>query len=242
LKLKSGCIFWPQVFEGVERRFGPLRTDIQCEVAIIGGGVSGAFAAFYLCREGIDTVLVDRRRVGHGSTAASTGLLQYEIDTPLVELIGRIGEAKAVAAYRASLDGLMAFEPLVEELGDRCGLAARPSLYLASKESDVAELIAEGEARRAMGIDVKFMSGDALKSEWGICRPGALWSAKGFEIDPFRLTLGLMNHAIARGLRVFEGTEIARFEAKGGGVELADAESRRICARKVIFAMGYETL
>jgi hypothetical protein len=30
-------------------------------------------------------VLVDRRELGTGSTAASTGLLRYEIDVPLVQ-------------------------------------------------------------------------------------------------------------------------------------------------------------
>ena len=146
MKLKSGCIFWPQIYQGPEQQFPKLDRDIQCDVAIIGGGISGALVGYHLMREGIHTIMVDRRQVGHGSTSASTGLLQYEIDTPLIELIGKIGKDRAVAAYRASVESLLAFEPLVAELGDSCGLVARSSLYLASREKDVDPLRAECEA------------------------------------------------------------------------------------------------
>src|SRR4051794_20238897 len=134
MDLKSGSIFWPQINQDLEQGFTTLDRDISCDVAIIGGGISGALIAHHLTCAGIETVMLDRRHVGHGSTSASTGLLQYEIDTSLVDLAKMIGKERAIAAYRASLHALLAFAPLVAELGDSCGLVARPSLYLASNE------------------------------------------------------------------------------------------------------------
>ena len=242
MNLKSGCIFWPEINRDLEREFNPLDRDITCDVAIIGGGISGALVAYYLTRAGIESILVDRRHVGHGSTSASTGLLQYEIDTPLVHLAKLIGKDRAIAAYRASLDAMLAFEPLVAEIGDSCGLVGRPSFYLASSEKDAHELRAEAEARRAMGINVDFVEADQLRGEFGISRPAALWSAKAFEVDPFRLTIRLIDQSISQGLRVFDRTEIACFEWPGQGVLLHTSEGSRIAAKKVIFATGYETM
>jgi glycine/D-amino acid oxidase-like deaminating enzyme len=66
-----------------------LKHDKSCEVAVIGGGITGTLVAYQLVQEGVETVLVDKRDVGAGSTAASTALLLYEIDTELHELLSR---------------------------------------------------------------------------------------------------------------------------------------------------------
>jgi hypothetical protein len=58
--------------------------------------------------DGYKTILIDRREIGHGSTSATTSMLQYEIDVPLYQLIDLIGKA-AVESYWAcykSIDDL----------------------------------------------------------------------------------------------------------------------------------------
>ncbi len=242
MNLKSGCEFWPQIYSQAERRYPSPHCDIRCDIAIVGGGVSGALMGYTLMKAGINAVLVDRRPIGHGSSAASTGLLQYEVDTSLVELSEMIGEKRATLAYRASLEALLAFEPLVEALGDNCGLIGRPSLYLASSKKDVEPLQAEYAARRGIGISVDFLNHDRLKSEFNIDRPGALLSPQAFEVDPFHLTLQLVKKAAEGGLRVFCDTNIQQVQTTDRAVTLVTAAGIRISARKVIFTMGYETM
>src|SRR5690349_5273593 len=99
-------------------RYGPLGRDLRCDVAILGGGITGALAAHFLTRAGLHAVMLDRRPVGAGSTAASTGLLQYELDTLLVDLAERIGPERAMRAYRVSHDSLDRFPELVQDIGD----------------------------------------------------------------------------------------------------------------------------
>jgi glycine/D-amino acid oxidase-like deaminating enzyme len=53
---------------------------------LIGAGISGALAAYYLQGCGFKIAILDKRHAGMGSTAASTAFLQYEIDTPLTDL------------------------------------------------------------------------------------------------------------------------------------------------------------
>jgi hypothetical protein len=54
------------------------------------------------------TILIDREK-GHGSTSATTSMLQYEIDVPLYQLIDLIVKKAAVESYWAcykSIDDL----------------------------------------------------------------------------------------------------------------------------------------
>ena len=61
-----------------------LRAGVAADVLIIGAGVSGALVAEAATARGLSTVLIDRRPPGHGSTAASTALLQFEIGNQLI--------------------------------------------------------------------------------------------------------------------------------------------------------------
>jgi len=238
--LRSGCTFWPDLTPNVPR-YGPLGRDLSCDVAILGGGITGALAAYFLTREGLHAVMLDRRPVSAGSTAASTGLLQYELDTLLVDLTERIGQDRALRAYRVSHDSLERFPELVQDVGDACGLARRPSLYLASGDADVDKLRRECEARRSIGIDVEFLSEASVRERFPFSRPAALWSAKAMEVDPYRLTHRLIARAVGRGLEVFAGTEATTYESHGDGVTLRTADGPTVRARHVVFATGYET-
>lgn len=81
-----------------------LDADIRCDVVIVGGDITGALAAEHLTARSHDVVLVDREREGFGSTAASTAMLQWEIDLPL---IGRVpGQPRMLAAYGYGGNGI----------------------------------------------------------------------------------------------------------------------------------------
>jgi glycine/D-amino acid oxidase-like deaminating enzyme len=83
------------VKNGLPVDYPKLEKDARTDVLVMGGGISGALAAHYLVSEGIDCILVDGRTIGLGSTCASTSLLQYEIDTPLHQLIAMVGKEPA---------------------------------------------------------------------------------------------------------------------------------------------------
>jgi len=85
-------------------------------------------------RAGEDCVLLDKRDVGTGSTAASTSLLQHEIDTELADLIDRVGEADAVRAYQLGIEAIDRVEELLMRLGDGCRFTRRSSLLPGEQE------------------------------------------------------------------------------------------------------------
>ena len=72
MDLRTGQPCWPQP--------GVMPADAmpeRCEIAIVGAGVMGAMLADRLARDGHEVVVLDRRPPAHGSTAASTALVQW---------------------------------------------------------------------------------------------------------------------------------------------------------------------
>jgi len=240
MDLRSGHPFW-LLKNGLLADYPSLKQDESCEVAVIGGGITGALVAYYLAQEGVETVLVDKRDIGGGSTAASTALLQYEIDTELHDLIGSVGEAHAVRCYRLGLEAIDTLEHLSGELKDDCGFERKTSLYLASRKSDVPKLRKEYDTRKAFGFHVEYLEAREIESRASFAAPGAILSYGDAQVDPFRLTHRLIQAAKKHGLRVFDRCEVSTVEPSNDGVILHTEPGFRINGRRVVFATGYES-
>ncbi|MFD0738106.1 NAD(P)/FAD-dependent oxidoreductase [Lysobacter koreensis] len=237
MDLKSGYPFWA-IKNGLMHAFPPLQADLRCEVAVVGAGISGALIADELARHGHEVVVIEEREVGWGSTAASTALLQYEIDTSMVDLAKQYGEADAALAYRACAEAIPMLQALASEIRD-VDFARMRSLYYASKARHVGAMQDELALRRQYGFAVRWLGADALRDEYGIDAPGAILSALAARIDPYRLAYRLLARLRTRGTAVYDRTRIDHLVATARGVTLHTDYGHRVHARHVVMATGY---
>lgn len=100
MDLTSNEPFW-FIKNGLLQSFPSLKSDEECDVLIIGGGITGSLIAHQCIHDGYKTILVDQREIGNGSTSATTSMLQYEIDIQLHVLIKMIGKKNATLAYQS---------------------------------------------------------------------------------------------------------------------------------------------
>ncbi len=221
-----------------------LTREISADVLVVGMGISGAMIAEALTDEGWEVVMIDRRGPMLGSTAATTALVQYEIDTPLTTLAREIGLDLARRAWRRSRLAVANLEARIAELGLRCEVARRPTLYLAGSRLTGSGLRAEAEARRASGIEARYLTPGALRERFGIERPGAILSPDNLALDPRKLTAGLLNAALARGARAYAPVEASGFRHSGRATlvetRVGSAPGPMISARHIVLATGYE--
>jgi glycine/D-amino acid oxidase-like deaminating enzyme len=108
-----------------------LTRDAKPDVLVIGMGISGAMVCQALASAGASVIAVDRRGPLRGSTAATSSLVQFEIDEPLSLLAARIGKSNAERAWRRSRLAIDNLKARIGELSIDCDLAERSSLYLA---------------------------------------------------------------------------------------------------------------
>lgn len=237
--LTTGQPFW--LTESGLIRYPVLTEDVQCDVAIVGGGITGAFLGYYLTRAGLRAIVLDAGYVGGGSTSASTAMCQYELDVDLSELRQKVGIKRANDAYLGNTYSVHALAQLCQhELPDACEFAYCQSLYLASRAADVAALQEEGEARRGIGLQVETLAEDELRRRFQLQRPAALLSQDTAQVNPYRLTHTLLQEGIKEGLRVVERTCVDHCEhaPDGQSVTLLAGE-HRVQARQVVVCTGY---
>lgn len=235
--LRTGRSIWERHrTPGVAHR--PLRRDLDTDVLVIGAGITGAMVADALTGAGLKVVIVDRRGPAKGSTAASTALVQYEIDKPLSLLTRKIGKPRAVQAWRRARLAVDALGARLRELNVP-DVERRDSLYLAGNLLDRDGLERERNARRAAGLACRLLGRTELR-ELGIARNAALLGYDNFVVDPRKATFALLNAALAHKARIFAPVDVADVEATRAGVTAITADGRRIHCRHLVFASGYE--
>ncbi len=199
------------------------------DVAIIGGGIAGASAAYFLARLGVRNVLVlERSAVAAGASGRASGLVVFcEATHP--------GQA---ALLKASADFYAAWE---EQIGGPSAIT-RVGALMPVSAPDVGSLEQEVALMQAAGHDVRLVERDEiarLAPAWyrdDIA--AAAYSPGSGYIDPPMVTAALMNRARALGVRVYQGAEVTGIDVAGGRVRGVESNRGRVEAPVVVIAAG----
>lgn len=241
MDLKSGHIAWTHSLEQVST-YPTLTENAACDVVIIGAGISGALTAYELSKAGLQVIVVDKRRAGHGSTCASTGLLQFSNDKTLTSCIHTFGRESGTRFYTLCKEAVEKLLRIKDELIMDPELIPRQSLYYASEEADVPSLKEEYEQLSLCGFDVLWLEAPQIKARYGFSKPAAILSSGDAEVNPFRFVHALLDTAVSRyQVQIYEETRIVHHDWHVNGVRLISDKSAAIEASYAVFATGYET-
>jgi glycine/D-amino acid oxidase-like deaminating enzyme len=219
-------------------RDGTINANMRCDVLIIGGGITGALMAQHLAGRGRDIIVIDRERPGLGSTAASTAMLQWEIDAPLAELTDLYGFETAADIYRRSLRAVAGLKSLVADAGIVCSFRERMTLYIAAGDAGSAELKNEHQLRQRAGLPGQVLNHAEVLARTGFDREAAILSPGSADADPLCLAQGLLVAAKHQGVRVMAGDAI-QFDHGPRSVMVMLDGGVSIEAGHVVLATGY---
>ncbi|MFH1568931.1 MAG: FAD-dependent oxidoreductase [Gemmatimonadota bacterium] len=180
-------------------------------VLVVGAGLVGRSAAYYLCREGAAVRLVDADADPSSASRASLGVLTH----------CNGGDDAYGTLYR---DGHALHRGLAEELraetGTDPGWRALGGIDLVVSDDDEAEARRDQELNRARGCPAEWLSAAAVRDlEPGVAGPvrGGLYFPGDHRVDPGRLAAALLTAVRRGGARVDLGTAVESLEPGSGG-------------------------
>lgn len=239
MDLSSGYPYWT-VKNGLLGDYPALREDVDCDVLVVGAGITGALVAWHLQQAGHAVCVIDRREAGWGSTSASTALLQYEIDTELQDLVEMYGREDAVLAYRACEKAIASLRRIARRFRG-VEFQDRRSLYYAGRWHHQFRLRREAELRRSNGFDVRLLEAEDVRREFGFDAPAAILTSVAAQVDPYQLTHRLLAAIVRNGGGVFDRTPMAEFSPGRGKVQVRTTTNANVRCRHLVIAGGYET-
>src|SRR5687767_11999568 len=103
-----------------ESTYHQLREDIEVEVAVVGGGITGATTAYLLQKSGMKVALVEKNSLGSGTTGGTTGKVTSQHGLKYADLYHRFGEQTAKTYGEANQAAIEKIENLVKKEKIKC--------------------------------------------------------------------------------------------------------------------------
>ena len=223
-----------------------LRGDHRVDVAVVGGGIAGLSSALHLAKRGYRVALLEARFVGYGASGRSGGQTIFGLAVGQKSLKGQVGREDAQRLFEMSIDALACTQSLITEYGIDCDY--RPNhVHVATKPrhlQELAEWIDELHDEYDYG-STSLLDRDALQAHVRSERYlGGLLDTRSGHLHPLKYTFGLARAAEREGVKIFENTEVLRYDAAGGGaaggsITVHTANGTLHCAHLILCGNAY---
>lgn len=212
----------------------PLTTNIQTDLAVIGGGFTGLWTALQAKQADPhrDVVLLEAGEIAIGASGRNGGFCAASLTHSFQNGKNRWEKelTKLIQLGDRNLDGI---EATIKEFDIECDFIRSGEINVATEEYQIEELREEAEETAPYGLRAKFLDTDEIRKR--INSPSflaALHDPSVAMVNPAKLAWGLRRACLRLGVRLYEGTQVQALEERRGGVLLktlfGEVEARRV--------------
>lgn len=213
-----------------EYRFQTLNEDVETDVAIVGGGITGITCAYLLAKAGKKVVVLESRQIGGGTTGCSTGNLYSMIDKRLHHIQSKWDDDIAAAVAESRTAAVDLIERLVKEHGIECSFKRVP-WYLFSETNEKDEII-EKETKAAKQYGLQSERLDDLPVPF---RVSAALKVEGqAQFNPTAFVVGLAGKVDREKCSIYENSPVHHIEK--GDRHVLSTPKGKVTASRVILA------
>ena len=210
------------------------------DVVVVGGGLAGCSAAYFLAREGVDTLVLERMEINSGASGANAGSIHLQIPSVEFRELGSRWVENFVPALKALKAGSEFWERLEGILGADLGYRKTGGLIAATNKSGIRLVAEKAEVERAQGIEVEILDQDQIfrKANYLTRRVvgGALYPGEG-KADPFLATSAFASKARELGAEIKTNTPVVGITSEKCGFRI-ETGSGSVGARRIVCAAG----
>ena len=214
-----------------------LSADTTCDLAIVGGGFTGLWAALKAREQQPDAriVLIEAGRCGQEASGRTGGFCAPSISHGVSNALARHpGEAETL--IRLGRQNLVDYQRDLEDYGIDAGFMLSGKLNVAATPWQVEGLQAMARNYRRFGIECTLLSGAQLSEKLD----SPAYTAGLFEpnyalIHPTKTVSELQRVCLAKGVEIFENSAVTGIVRDRAGIVL-ETRQARVAASRVMLA------
>jgi glycine/D-amino acid oxidase-like deaminating enzyme len=199
----------------------------NADVVVVGGGITGCSAVYYLAKRGARVVLVEKGEIaGEGTGASFCGIRQIGRDPAEIPL---------------AIESVRLWQNLATELDHDIGFVQGGCLYTAGTESQLKTLVGYMERDTRAGVGCKMVDLDEIRKLIPILEfplLGGLYSPRDGHAEAVATCEAYVNAARGLGARIYTNTTCWDIEVSRGRVNGIVTNRGKIRTKNIVNAAG----
>jgi glycine/D-amino acid oxidase-like deaminating enzyme len=221
----------------------PAPARVDCDVLLVGGGITGAATAWYAARAGLDVMLVDRGELGAAGSSANAGSLHAQIQNATYVQRGDEWARAYEPATRFMLQSIDIWRDLHETLGEDLEVALNGGILVAETEAQMRSIEHKVGLEHQQGLKSELLS----KADLHAIAPYLSEEMVGGELcphegkaNPLLATSAFARAAVGLGARVHPRTGVVSLTQERDGFTALTDTGTTIACRRLVSCGGIE--
>ncbi|CAB4884258.1 unannotated protein [freshwater metagenome] len=223
----------------------PLTAHTTCDLLIVGGGLTGLWSAIEAkaADPSADVVLLEAKEVAFGASGRNGGFFSESLTHGIAHGLA-LWPSEMPTLLRLGRENIAEIIAFLESEGIDAGLRMCGKTAVAIKPHQLDELRESTALHQEFGERAVMLDADAVQAD--VHSPTYLGGMRvlsgGGLLDPALLCWGLKRAAIARGVRIHEGTAVTGLVSDGDAISVRTPHARVRAARVLLATNAYPPL
>lgn len=221
--------------DGLSSTLPILEEDIDCDVCIVGAGITGITTAYKLNEAGLKVVLIDKAEPINLTSGNTTSKFTFQHSLIYKDLLEKHGAENTRLYYEAQVEALNFVRSLIVEHDIPCDFRETSAIVYATNKEDFEEIKKEQSAYEELNIPYELIDDIPLVKEGY----GGLQVANQFELNPVKYLDFLMSYLLDQGVSIFKNTEAKEVVKDDTQTHILTSNKKVISCKDLVIATGY---
>jgi glycine/D-amino acid oxidase-like deaminating enzyme/nitrite reductase/ring-hydroxylating ferredoxin subunit len=217
--------------------FPRLNEDIECDVAVIGGGITGIMTAYVLLEAGVKIAIIDAGQILQSTTSFTTAKVTSQHGMIYNSLLSHFGKEAARLYYEANEEAIRFISDTIQKHNIECQFQREDAYLYADSEEQLNQLRQEWEAYRQLDLPGEWIDELPLQIE----SKGAIVLHNQAHFHPLQYLSALTNYIVEKGGRFYEHTTLEDYaeEQDDGNIILKTADGYKVACKYAVSASHF---
>lgn len=201
--------FW--IAQTEEIKFPQLQTQIEVDVAVMGGGIAGMTAAYIIQQSGLSVAVLEKNILARGTTGGTTDKVTAQHGLIYSYLVKHFGKTSAKLYATVYQNALTEMRKLINNERIDCGWQEKDNFVCTTNSKLVTEFKNVAQVAAELGLPASFTT----KTELPFNIKGAVMFAGQAQMNAAKYTYGLATTIVNNGGMIFENSQVKHLTRSG---------------------------
>ena len=226
---------WKESLEDIVSNKKELSENLNADVCVIGGGITGISTAYYLSKAGLKVIVLERDSLADKTTGNSTAKITSQHGLFYKYLLDDYGEDFAKKYYFANQDALNRISIIIQSENIDCDFGWQDAYVFTRNSDNLSKIKDEVDAVNFFGGQAEFV--ENIEPNLSTVK-GAIRFPHQAEFNPRKYVKGLVEIIEKCGSEIYENSKVVSVKNEDDKY-IVSTDKAYVKAKYVVVATNY---